>query len=78
MVATARYHIKKGLLCDLTLAEWAECLGYFDSKCAYCGKSSKLQKEHIIPVIRCGGFTKTNIVPACVACNQSKGGLLLH
>jgi len=76
--AIAREHIKKRLLCDLTLVEWAESLVYFDNKCAYCGISGVLQKEHIIPVARGGGFTKTNIVPACVACNQSKGSKPLH
>lgn len=76
--AIARYHTKKGLLCDLTLAEWGNALNHFSNRCAYCGDTGKLQKEHIIPVSRGGGFTRNNIVPACIPCNQSKGSLPLH
>ncbi len=78
MCAIKRYHVKKRLVCDLTIAEWDEAVAYFGGCCAYCGEETELQKEHIIPVSRGGGFTKRNIVPACIACNQSKGGMSLH
>lgn len=60
----------------LTLAEWRECLIYFEGCCAYCGKqqsrSIKLSKDHVLPVVLGGLTEKHNTVPACVACNSSK------
>jgi len=76
--AIARYHAQKNLAFDLTEQDWIEALKYFDNRCAYCGQTGDLQKEHVIPVARGGGFTRKNIVPACAACNESKGSKLLH
>lgn len=59
---------------DLTPSEWQEILEQFDHRCAYCGtRPSKLQQEHVIPVQQGGGYTKSNIVPACPPCNFRKG-----
>lgn len=72
----ARYNKKKELLYDLTLKEWNECLSYFDHSCVYCGvsfdESVKVEYEHFIPMSKDGGFTASNILPACKSCNASK------
>ena len=50
-------------------------------RCQYCFKSSKeanLTLDHVIPKSRGGLFEWTNIVSACVGCNQRKGCQLLH
>jgi len=47
-------------------------------QCQYCGKKptlSKLTLDHVVPVAQGGGKTWTNIVTACMPCNQKKGGL---
>ena len=44
------------------------------SRCAYCGATSDLQDEHIIPISRGGPDSMDNIVRACRKCNQQKGG----
>lgn len=78
---------EKSTVNDLTLAEWNFALSYWaDEKnivhCAYCGKPIfHPQMDHIIPVSKGGGFTKSNIIPVggmteC-ACNQSKNVFLL-
>jgi 5-methylcytosine-specific restriction endonuclease McrA len=40
--------------------------------CRYCGCSSKLQIEHVIPVSRGGPHHISNLAMACKACNSSK------
>jgi len=74
---TARHHnIRKaraqGVASDFTEAQWAACKEYFNDSCAYCGEKTTLQQEHLIALSSGGGYTKSNIVPACTACNDSK------
>lgn len=71
---TQRYQNKKrNLECDFSEKDWGICLFYFNHACAYCGKQSdNLQREHFIPVTKGGGYTFSNIVPACQSCNASK------
>lgn len=64
---------KKSLASDLTLSQWKECETFFNLKCAYCGNDSNaLTQDHFIPIVRGGGYTKSNIIPSCKSCNFSK------
>jgi 5-methylcytosine-specific restriction endonuclease McrA len=65
---------KLGLLSDLTVTEWMEVLDYHDWHCAYC-KGEYTDMDHVIPILRGGGTTSTNVVPACGKCNSSKNAL---
>lgn len=78
-----RRALKAELINDLTEAEWDRCIEYFGHACAYCGKSEEenrissglggaLEREPVTPMSKGGGYTVTNIVPACRACNGSK------
>ena len=59
---------------DLTEAQW-QALKDAWGGCAYCGADeSGLQKDCIIPILRGGRYTVTNVVPACRSCNASKCG----
>jgi hypothetical protein len=50
----------------------------FNRTCAYCGaKNVPLQVEHIVPRAKGGTDRVSNLVIACVDCNQSKGSQLL-
>lgn len=71
---TQKYYAKKaGLPHDLTQEQWIEILEQHNHACHYCGRTDvKLQREHKIPVSRGGGFTVSNIVPACRSCNMRK------
>ena len=45
--------------------------------CAYCGRelsTQRLTRDHVVPLSRGGRDTWTNVVAACMACNQKKGG----
>jgi 5-methylcytosine-specific restriction endonuclease McrA len=56
---------------DLTQEQWLETLGYFNYKCAYCGKRDYEFIEHYLPV-HVAGTTVSNCVPACANCNALK------
>jgi len=64
---------KESLPATLTVEEWKDICTSWDNKCAYCSSDNTLAQEHIIPVIKGGGYTKENILPACRSCNSSKG-----
>lgn len=42
-------------------------------KCCYCGKSSELSIDHVLPKSRGGLNNWTNCVSCCVSCNSKKG-----
>lgn len=72
-IKQARYNRIKNLPCEMNHDDWLEALSDFNNECAYCGESNvELTREHFIPVIDGGGFTKDNIIPACRSCNSSK------
>ena len=62
---------------DYTHQEWKECVIYFGGECAYCGctprKGKGLTRDHLKPISEGGETVQYNIVPACEACNSSKG-----
>jgi 5-methylcytosine-specific restriction endonuclease McrA len=66
------------LVNDFTKNDWEICLEYFSNKngqveCCYCGEPTEdIEKDHFIAVSNGGGYTATNIVPACKSCNSSK------
>jgi len=63
---------------DLTNAEWAETLAYFNHACAYCLRSDvPLTMDHVVPVSKGGPHTRDNVVPSCQPCNSKKGAKLL-
>lgn len=67
-----RIERESNLPCTLTKKEWTAIKKSFRYRCCYCGNKKPLQKEHFIPVVKGGGTTKENILPACWECNRSK------
>ena len=57
--------------------EWQSLCAQYDHRCAYCGKPSRLEREHVVPLIRGGHDDVNNIVPSCRSCNASKGTKLV-
>lgn len=45
--------------------------------CAYCGAAEWEHIDHVVPLARNGRHAIGNLLPACSACNLSKGALLL-
>ena len=58
---------------DLSPAQWEEIKAAYGHRCVYCGRKMKhLTQDHIIPLSKGGNHTASNIVPACLSCNQHK------
>jgi hypothetical protein len=57
----------------LTDEQWEAIKMAYNGRCAYCGRrTTKLEKDHVLPVSRGGGTVSANIVPACTRCNRHK------
>jgi len=63
---------KRELPNDLTSDQWTDIKTAFDNKCCYCEESKPLAQEHFIALSKGGGYTVSNILPACKSCNSSK------
>lgn len=72
-----RRSLERNLPSTLTRDEWIDILSQQSNKCARCGKefcdNIKPQQDHIIPVVKGGGYVKENIQALCKSCNSSKG-----
>jgi 5-methylcytosine-specific restriction endonuclease McrA len=67
-----------GLPNTVTAEEMADTLAYYHGRCAYClWPLGTVHWDHVIPVVRDGGSTQGNLVPACPPCNLRKGARLL-
>lgn len=67
---------QKGNDANLTTAQWSRILYLSRGYCFYCRKHigySNLVMEHRIPIVKGGGTTIENVVPACSSCNSKKG-----
>lgn len=67
---------RAGSAATLKVFEWLSKVLESKGNCCYCNKKvgySNLVVEHILPISSGGGNTKENVVPACFACNSSKG-----
>ncbi len=65
---------------NLTNDQWEQIVEFYRDparsdviRCAYCLTNTALVCEHVIPVSKGGEYTASNVVPACVPCNQRKG-----
>ena len=49
------------------------------AKCHYCDRSTavrELTMDHVVPIVRGGRSTKSNVVPCCKECNTNKRDLV--
>lgn len=60
---------------DWSPEQWEACLERWGRACAYCDAVGDLEQDHFIPVSAPDfpGTIPANMVPACRACNRSKG-----
>lgn len=62
----------------LVTNEWmAELCANHGHKCYYCRGDGPLAMDHVIPLALGGKHERDNILPACRACNTSKGHRLI-
>lgn len=58
---------------DFTAEQWRAIKAAYQHRCAYCGERRPLTIEHVVPISLGGPHTASNIIPACLSCNSSKG-----
>lgn len=73
-----RYARQKGATGSHTLQEWTSLKESFDNKCAFCGETKPLTKDHIIPLSKGGDNNISNIQPLCRNCNSKKHTKLIY
>jgi len=62
----------------LTKEDWQTVLKEYGYICVYCQKDLKSPTlDHVIPLSKGGPHEITNVVPACLSCNCSKGPSIL-
>ena len=57
----------------LLITEFFEKCNHLGNVCGYCGKKTKLERDHMIPLLRGGSNGITNTLPVCRSCNAMKG-----
>lgn len=71
---------ERSLPATLTTRQWEAILLHWNGRCAYCGNqpgllpNMKITMDHFIPLssLQCPGTVPTNVLPACLSCNDSK------
>ncbi len=56
-----------------TVQEWKDKLSLYGYRCAYCGRKTRLSRDHIVSLTNGGTNDISNIIPVCKRCNSSKG-----
>src|ERR1700752_1895750 len=59
-------------------AQWEQIKEEFGGRCVFCGEEGTKENrgivpDHLVPVTRFGELVLGNVVPACQACNDSRG-----
>lgn len=53
--------------------EWTAVLNSWGGRCLACGKSGRIEMDHVTPVAKGGTHTVDNVQPLCRGCNAAKG-----
>lgn len=58
---------------EYSVEEFNHLCATFNNRCLACGKKTKLEADHVVPLSRGGSNDIANIQPLCRSCNSSKG-----
>jgi 5-methylcytosine-specific restriction endonuclease McrA len=73
-LSTSRSRVERVPVPGLNDDVWRFMKEMYKNRCYYCDRGGiKLQREHRVPLARCGDNHLSNIVPACEPCNRRKG-----
>lgn len=74
-----RFRLTDATSPGVSVAEWLWIVSEHGNACVYCcATDRKLTRDHLVPLALGGLDEPTNVVPACLKCNCSKGAKPLH
>jgi len=81
-LAYAKYQLRRSILESALEDNYSDkdhkdALRYFGG-CAFCDSKTTSRMDHLVPVISLGDFVRSNVVPACQVCDDSKGQREYH
>ena len=81
-LAYAKYQLRRSILESALEDNYSDkdhkdALRYFRG-CAFCGSKTTSRMDHLVPVFSLGDFVRSNVVPACQVCDDSKGQREYH
>ena len=76
-IAYAKYQLRRSILESALEDNYSDkdhkdALEFFGG-CAFCGSETTSRMDHLVPVMSLGDFIRSNVVPACQVCDDSKG-----
>lgn len=69
----AQGHARRAISGTYSAEDFKAICDFFDDKCCYCGAEALLTADHLQALASGGTNDVSNIVPACLSCNCSKG-----
>lgn len=63
---------RKGAGGSYTVEQWSALCLWFGGQCLGCGRKTKLEVDHVVPLTHGGSNDITNLQPLCRSCNASK------
>ncbi len=81
-LAYAKYQLRRSILESALEDNYSDkdhkdALEFFGG-CAFCGSKTTSRMDHLVPVMSLGDFVRSNVVPACQVCDDSKGQREYH
>lgn len=67
-----KYKHRRNVAGKFSLSEWKSLLSKFNNQCLWCGNTSDITVDHVIPLILGGTNYIHNIQPLCRVCNSKK------
>lgn len=75
--ARERIARKKDVGGSFTLQEWNVVLSSYGNSCLWCGTDSRIEADHVVPLVHKGKNIIQNIQPLCRTCNSKKGSKII-
>lgn len=71
---TSKYRARqRGAEGTVSVEDWRSIVARQGGRCAHCGETRKLERDHIVPLSRGGSNLPANIQGLCRSCNARKG-----
>lgn len=73
LASVVKRHRRRAAFSDTSPATITALMARAGGSCEYCGRTARLEVDHITSIYRGGTDTLPNLAAACKSCNSSKG-----